>query len=104
MSAAHGGPAFPLSDSGAIAYAQMQEDLAGSKLTDGDRAYYEAKLKAQGMTLRDYFAGKALPAVISTESSWRDLGFKPVNGVSLVENTALCAYHVADAMLKARGA
>lgn len=59
---------------------------------------------AEFLTLRDYFAAKALPAVIATESSWKELGFKPTNGVSLAENTALCAYHVADAMLKARAA
>ena len=50
-------------------------------------------------SLRDDFAAKALPAVVS---SWLDLGFKPGNELSFAENTALCAYQLAEAMLKAR--
>lgn len=55
-----------------------------------------------GMTLRDYFAAAALPAVIGTTQSWKNLDFHPVNGKTNAENDALCAYQVADAMLKAR--
>lgn len=55
-----------------------------------------------GMTLRDYFAAAALPAVIGTTQSWRNLDFVPTNGLTNSENDALCAYQVADAMLKAR--
>ena len=53
----------------------------------------------QGMTLRDYFAAKALPAVIDKVPSGTGLG------VSYPENTlgvARAAYALADAMLKAR--
>jgi hypothetical protein len=46
-----------------------------------------------GMTLRDYFAAKAMQALLS-DSDWRqDMDFK---------DTALAAYKTADAMLKAR--
>lgn len=49
--------------------------------------------KSQGMTLRDYFASKAMQAFLS-DSDWRvDMG---------IDDTAYGAYKVADAMLKAR--
>ena len=47
----------------------------------------------EGMTLRDYFAAKAMQAY-SSDSDWRiDMS---------VEETAYAAYTIADAMLKAR--
>lgn len=46
-----------------------------------------------GMTLRDYFAAKAMAAYVADES-WR---LDMAN-----EATARCAYAMADAMLKAR--
>jgi hypothetical protein len=46
-----------------------------------------------GMTLRDYFAAKAMQALLSC-SDWRhDMD---------IEDTALAAHKVADAMMKAR--
>lgn len=47
----------------------------------------------QGMTLRDYFAAKAMQAYCSDESYRRTCG---------QEDTAISAYQMADAMLKAR--
>ena len=53
----------------------------------------------QGMTLRDYFATKAMPSILSyflkeefhlTDDSW-------------MEGVAIDAYKMADAMLEARG-
>ena len=49
-----------------------------------------------GMTLRDYFAAKAMQGWLSTYGS--DV---PVQGVR-PESIALLAYEIADAMLKAR--
>jgi len=46
----------------------------------------------QGMTLRDYFAAKALQGLISTE------------GAGSAERYAEISYKLADAMLKAREA
>ena len=47
-----------------------------------------------GMTLRDYFAAKAMQALLS-DSDWRqDMDIK---------DTALAAYKTADAMMKERG-
>jgi hypothetical protein len=48
-----------------------------------------------GMSLRDYFAARAMQALLS-DSDWRqDMDFK---------DTAFAAYRQADAMLKAREA
>lgn len=85
-----GGPAFPV-DTG------MGEGGAGHQTGASTWQF-------PGMSLRDHFAGIALHAVLATENSWRDNGFKPVDGKSLAENSALCAYQIADAMLKARSA
>lgn len=52
--------------------------------------------------LRDHLAGEALRLVAAV--TWHDLGFKPVDGLSIMENNALCAYQQADAMVKARAA
>ena len=49
----------------------------------------------EGMSLRDYFAAKAMQALLS-DSDWRqDMDIK---------DTALAAYKTADAMLKEREA
>jgi hypothetical protein len=48
-----------------------------------------------GMTLRDYFAAQAMQGLLS-DSDWRqDMDF---------DDTALAAYKMADAMMKAREA
>jgi hypothetical protein len=49
--------------------------------------------KLEGMTLRDYFAAKAMQGLMSDPDWRRDMGF---------EDTAWAAYEQADAMLKAR--
>lgn len=54
---------------------------------DGDVALGEG-----GLTMRDYFAAKALPQVMAQNPNWGDLMI------------AECAYSIADAMLRARGA
>ena len=54
-----------------------------------------------GMTLRDYFAAKTMQSVL--DGSWPDLHLKPKQHLSPIENSAVFAYEIADAMLKARG-
>ena len=56
----------------------------------------------QGMTLRDYFAAKAMQALIGTV--FTDQGLIPTvhADVDDDEHLSLRAYDVADAMLKAR--
>ena len=75
----NGGPAFP---------------------TDNERQVASNAWHYEGMTLRDYFAAKALPVIVKdyAESAQKvgwDEGWQ--NGV------AMDAYALADAMLRARG-
>lgn len=67
-----GGPAFP---------ASVLHDEYGVSETVAEG----------GMSLRDYFAGQALAGLLASGSS-----------LVTFENYAACAYHHADAMLKAR--
>jgi hypothetical protein len=67
----HGGPAFP-------------------QLSDAYRS---------GMTLRDYFAAQALPAVVTL--CFADTDAKDGKGPDYFSK---CSYMIADAMLKARAA
>jgi len=53
-----------------------------------------AKCDADGMTLRDYFAAKAMQGFMANKAN--PMHFQP-------ENDAAWAYTIADAMLKARG-
>lgn len=57
-----------------------------------------------GMSLRDYFAGKALQAIISHTELVEDGKFLagPAPGTSAIENFAEFSYLCADAMLAAR--
>ncbi len=68
-----GGPAFPLHNHGA--------QTLGLHVT--------------GMTLRDYFAAKAIPAILEQ---------KDVHDGRELTNAAWIAYQMADAMLRAREA
>lgn len=104
MSAAHindGGPAFPVND---LQSAHATAAAASFDIEDPverERAYILARAAAViGMTRLDYFAAQALSVVAAV--GWRDLGFQPVDGLSVMENNALCAYQQAEAMLKAR--
>ena len=57
--------------------------------------YGDGKYASHGMTLRDYFAAKAMQALLS-DTDWRiDMD---------IEDTAKAAYMTADAMMKAREA
>lgn len=54
-----------------------------------------------GMSLRDYFAAKAMQVVAQNES-WRANLYTPQDGLSIMENNARLAYQIADAMLVER--
>lgn len=73
----NGGPAFPV------------------PLNPGES--YQSHALCDGMTLRDYFAAKALAAV------WRDIPDDADRAQALIE-LGVHAYEMADAMLAARGA
>lgn len=74
----NGGPAFPMTE------------------YNGDGSYYHDH---SGMTLRDYFAAQALPAIIAAvcarQHHLRD-------GMGVRQSMAMDAYELADEMLKAR--
>ncbi|ABN87923.1 putative gp38 [Burkholderia pseudomallei] len=73
-----GGPAFPIADP----FRLDPKDVP------------EMKRLASGMTLRDYFAAKAMSSFIAGECA----------GEWEYEVCAMAAYRMADAMLRARGA
>ena len=62
-------------------------------LDGSDRSPANYPFPSAGMSLRDYFAAKALPALIAVSAD-----------DSPDADIATCAYSVADAMLKARAA
>lgn len=87
-----GGPAFPCE----IGFGSMNDNMHQTGNTVA--AWY-------GMSLRDHFAGLAMQAVMTSAGpTWRDSGYKPKDGLSIMENNARLAYQAADAMLKARQA
>lgn len=56
-----------------------------------------------GMTLRDWFAGQAIPAIIAaTSAGQHNPGMKVPQGATIIERMAHDAYELADAMLEAR--
>lgn len=59
----------------------------------------ESKQYGTGMTLRDYFAAKAIPVAWDAY----DKGYFKGRFDDSVDDIAKCAYQIADAMLKARG-
>lgn len=67
-----------------------------SKIKTGGPAFPVPDLHNNGMTLRDYFAAKAMQGLLA-QSQGAALG-------STVETAAEYAYAMADAMLKAREA
>ena len=59
----------------------------------------DLKLSYTGMTLRDYFAAKALPAMIT---SFLDKDLDMTDPYGWMEGLAMDAYSMADAMMKQR--
>jgi len=73
------------------------KDTGGSAFPSWDDNHYTEQRPRGGMTLRDYFAAKAMKGEIAAQSEeygvWRD-----------VDKLALRAYQIADAMIQARKA
>ncbi len=55
-----------------------------------------------GMSLRDYFAAKAMQAIISSALSEKTKTYYDINEPDFLECLSLDAYAHADAMIKAR--
>lgn len=67
---------------------------------DGDGCG-NTSLREWGMTRREHFAGVALQGLMSGKITWRDLGYEPRDGMfSMMEQYAICAYEMAEAMVK----
>ena len=80
----NGGPAFPIK----------------GFYADSSGFICDVVVDNSGMSLRDYFAAKAMQGLISACNSdgiWTGCGDKKMN-----DNMAITAYMVADSMLKAR--
>lgn len=77
----NGGPAFPTSHS-----PDYPNEIGG------------------GASMRDYFAAKAMQAGMAMKYPLGDLGYSMKNSKSIMENYAIFAYEMADAMLAAREA
>ena len=95
----NGGPAFPSSENGTshtIAMAAMLQLPENASTDEKDKIYIQTKAKAmQGMSLRDYFAAKAMQGICSHADTW---------GLISNEKIAAASYDLADAMLAARSA
>ena len=65
------------------------------------------ELKIEGMTLRDWFAGRICAALMTTTSADTDFPNpdyrRHSEGQTVAERVACISYQMADAMLKARG-
>lgn len=105
MSADGGGPAFPVGSADLLHRVGM---AAVAHLEPGDpardRLYIQASARAaSGMTLRDYFAAKAMQACFAGEGARvvadRDQRYDETNWAQVV---AANAYEMADAMLAER--
>ena len=83
-----GGPAFP------AVIPLVHSERQGKDYPD----YSEA-----GMTLRDYFAAKAMAAMYTSAFEWEPTGEpRDTEGTAIMLELAQDAYGIADAMLKAR--
>ena len=91
-----GGSAFPMPEKEAVAYAKAIEDLSNPALDVAEVIFYSNLANAlQGMTLRDYFAAKAMQGLVAGAAH-----DEPIN----LHGAAEWSYNMADAMLKAREA
>ncbi|WP_104012255.1 hypothetical protein [Burkholderia anthinoferrum] len=92
----HGGPAFPIADAQSVHRIGTAAIEGITDSAERDRLYTEATAHAcAGMTLRDYFAARAMRPLTLSMKSARD---EEMRGM------AREAYAIADAMLRARGA
>jgi len=82
MSKSDGGPAFPVPD---------------SHYPNGQVQY-----GANGMTLRDYFAGQVLVGMFAADSVHKEVTVSKWSGPEFATKVADACYRVADAMLKER--
>lgn len=92
-----GGPVFP-SEIGTISKGITLRQYAAIKLRvpNSGTDWLDAMIVA---AKRDELAAMAMQSVL--DGSWPDLHLKPKQHLSPIENSAVFAYEIADAMLKA---
>lgn len=75
-------------------------------IVDLNAPAFPQSMKAEGpfggLTMRDWFAGQALPAVIAATSAGQHNPRRDAGEVGILSSMALDAYDIADAMLAAR--
>jgi hypothetical protein len=101
-----GGPAFPINDAAMVHTVAAAAIQGVSDSAERDRIYIEASRRAaSGMTLRDYFAARALIGLMSEPlmGNTPATAFSITKDENLVDTYAISAYKLADAMLAARG-
>jgi hypothetical protein len=88
-----GGPAFPIADQGFVHRVGAAAIEGITDVAERDRLYIEATARAcAGMTLRDYFAAKAMQGICAHPDTWGN----PIPQI------AELSYEMADAMIRAR--
>lgn len=75
-----------------------------STINNGGPAFPYRTSDASGMTLRDYFAAKALAGWLSTYATDAEHPAGDFSEPVWADNIASASYRIADAMLRARGA
>lgn len=103
-----GGSAFPVNDAASVHMVAIAAVQGVSDPAERDRLYTEAAGRAaEGMTLRDYFAAKALVGLFAQEANPRSgIDVEPFRAdkPEHIEGVAKISYMLADAMLRARDA
>lgn len=63
----------------------------------------DSEMTCLGMTLRDYFAAKAMNGILESSIDWFPTGKEPdLTSLEIFKDLANDAYAIADAMLKVR--
>lgn len=91
-----GGPAFP-----SMRKVQRNHFGAGPGMGHFEQIH-EVEVWSEGITIRDYFAAKAMLGMITGSSPWTSAEYKKDSCLSNIENDAKLAYKYAEAMLRAR--
>lgn len=103
MSAQNGGAAFPIIDAQTIHRIGAAAIEGLTDTHERDRVYLQATVDASmGMTLRDYFAAKAVQGILVSEFEMYSIEHKYSDGTPVGERWAQQAYAMADAMLAER--
>ncbi|RKR46266.1 hypothetical protein [Paraburkholderia sp. BL17N1] len=100
----HGGPAFPISNHAMVHSVATAAIQGVTDSAERDRLYIEAQARATaGMTLRDYFAAKALTGWMATYATDANHPCGKDSPQEWADAIADASYRLADAMLRARG-